>query len=209
MDPVARYVTSAYQDLFGRSPDPSGLQAWTGLLRQGMDRAAVARSITSSTEYRSRLITGAYREFLGREPDPAGLAGWLAAMGGGLTIQGLESGFIASPEYYAKAGGTDGSWVRQLYRHVLGRDAAGAEVQAWVGALAAGGSRYAVAMGFVLSTERLATVIDGYYTAFLRRPIDPVGRQAWVAAVQGGVRTEEIIAGILASNEYFELSQSL
>ena len=130
-------------------------------------------------------------------------------MGRGLTIQDLEGGFVASPEYYVLAGGTDAGWVSQLYRHVLGREAAESEVAGWAAALAGGASRTAVARGFLLSAERLGTVIDGYYMHLLGRPIDPTGRQGWVAAVQGGVRTEDIIGGIVASDEYYQRAQAL
>jgi len=200
---ISRYVTRVYQDLFNRGPDPSGLRTWTTALNNGTPRVAVANAITSSTEYRSGLIAGAYREFLGREPEPEGRDNWLAAMAGGMTIQTLESGFLASPEYYFQSGSTDAGWVRRLYQHVLNREAAESEVQGWVSVLAQGYSRHGVAMGFVLSTERLTTVVNGYYQDFLGRDIDPSGLQTWVGAVQHGARTEAIIGGIIASPEYF------
>jgi len=201
------YVTRVYQDLFGRLPDPAGLQGWTAALSRGTPRVAVANAITSSTEYRSGLISGVYREFLGREADPEGMAGWLAAMGRGLTIQGLELGFLASPEYYLQSGSTNDGWVRRLYQHVLNREAAESEVQAWVGVMAQGSSRQAVATGFVISTERLATVVGGYYTDLLGRGIDGTGLLGWVSAIQNGTRTELVIGGIIASDEYFAKSQ--
>ena len=198
-----QYVRQVYLDLFNRGPDPVGLQGWTDALTNGAPRIAVANSITASGEFRSGLISGVYREFLGREPDPHGLSDWLAAMGAGLTIQGMEAGFLASDEYYYQAGGTDAGWVQRLYQHVLGRGAAESEVQGWVGVLAQGSSRGTVAAGFVLSTERLSTVVNGYYLDLLGRGIDPQGQQSWVSAIQGGARTEAIIGGIIASHEYY------
>jgi Domain of unknown function (DUF4214) len=203
-----RFVPLVYGDLFGRAPDSPGLQGWTTALTQGRPRAAVADAITYSTEYRAGLIRGAYREFLGRDADGTGLSEWLTAMGRGVTIQSMEAGFLASGEYYAQAGGTDAAWVQRLYRHTLGREAAPVEVQAWVDALARGGSRQAVAMGFLVSTERLSTVVSGYYQRLLGRGVDPVGRQQWVTAIQGGTRTESIIAGIVASGEYYAKAEN-
>ena len=58
-------------------------------------------------------------------------------------------------------------------------------------------------MGFLLSTERLTTVVDGEYQHLLGRRIDPSGRQTWVGLIQGGVRLEDVIGGIIASEEYF------
>ena len=206
---TTRYVTQVYNDLFERAPDSGGLTTWTTAIKRGAPRVGVANAITSSTEYRSRLITGVYGEFLGRTPDPSGLTNWLSAMQAGLTIQGMEGGFLASAEYYAKAGGTPESWVRQLYRHVLGREAGDTEVAGWVTALAQGHSREAVARGFLLSTERLTTVVNGYYQDLLGRSIDPAGRTTWVTAIQQGARTEQIIGGIVSSDEYFARAQVL
>jgi hypothetical protein len=203
-DGVDRYITKVYLDLFGRGVDPTGLAGWGAALRSGTPRIAVANSITYSDEYRAGLIAGSYRTYLGRNPDPAGASGWLGAMRGGATIQQMEAGFLASSEYYSQAGGTDAAWIDRLYRHVLGRAPAPAEVQGWVGVIAAGG-RSSVSMSFLLSSEHLGTVIDGYYHELLGRGIDPAGRAAWVAAVQQGARIEQIIGGIIASSEYYNI----
>ncbi len=200
---TATYVTAVYRDLFGRPVDPAGLQTWTSALRAGTPRVAVANAITSSTEYRSRLITASYNHYLDRAPDAAGLQNWLTMMAAGGTIQQMEAGFLASPEYYLRAGSTDAGWVRRLYQHVLGRSAATSEVNHWVQALRSGLSRTQVGMGFLLSTEHLTTVVDGYYVDLLGRHIDPSGRTTWVGKIQAGDRVEAIIGGIIASDEYF------
>lgn len=197
------YVAKVYDDLFDRAPDPAGLETWTVALTSGTPRRAVADAITSSSEYRSRLITASYQEFLGRSPDPAGLRNWLDHMQRGMTIQTMESGFLASQEYFDQSGRDAAAWVVRLYQHVLARTPAQAEVDHWTGVLATGATRQQVATGFLLSTERLSTVIDGYYQHLLGRRIDPTGRQHWVGAVQRGTRTEEIIGGIVASDEYY------
>ena len=198
-----RYIERVYLDLFGRAVDPGGLVTWRNALMSGTPRVAVANAITSSAEYRSRLIRGSYETYLGRTPDPSGLKFWLSMMSQGLTIQKMEAGFLASTEYYGKAGGTNAAWVTQLYRHVLGRDPGASEVAHWVGVLARGYGRGDVALGFLLSTEHLTTVVDGYYVDLLGRHIDPAGRTTWVRAIQNGARTEAIIGGIVASEEYY------
>jgi Domain of unknown function (DUF4214)/Cysteine-rich secretory protein family len=201
---VQRYVTRVYFDLFNRVPDATGLVGWTNRLNSGTPRVAVANAITSSTEYRSKLIAGSYAHYLLRAPDAVGLRNWLAAMNRGITISQMESGFIASSEYFAKAGNTNSTWVTKLYSDVLGRAASPAEVAKWTAQLNAGTvSRTKVAMGFLLSSERLSTVVNGYYQQLLGRGIDPVGRAGWVAILQRGGRNENIIGGIIASGEYW------
>ena len=203
LTPIERYITRVYQDLFHRSVDPSGLQTWTTKLATGTPRIAVADAITSSAEYRSGLITDSYWTYLGRAPEAAGLQDWLRAMSSGLTIQGMEAGFLASPEYYLQSSSSDSVWVQALYSDVLNRAAAQSEVDGWVRVLRAGGDRGQVAIGFLLSTEHLTTVVDAYYQALLRRGIDPSGQHTWVTQIQSGVRVEAIVGSIIASDEYY------
>ena len=63
--------------------------------------------------------------------------------------------------------------------------------------------RNQVAMGFLLSTEHLTTVVNGYYQHLLGRGIDPSGQRTWVGILQAGGRDEAIIGGIIASAEYY------
>ena len=198
-----RYVNRVYQTVLHRDPDPAGLQTWSDRLNSATPRIAVANAITGSNEYRGGLIYGAYEDFLGRIPDAQGMIGWLAAMGSGMTIQRMESGFLASQEYYIQSGQTDSGWVQRLYQHVLGRAAGTSEVQYWVDVLTQGSDRDLVAAGFVTSTERLNSVVNGYYVDLLDRTIDPVGQQTWVAAIQNGSRTEAVVGGIISSAEYY------
>ena len=180
------YVLSVYEDLFTRAPDPAGLQTWRTALLSGAPRIVVANAITSSEEFRSGLIIDAYAAYLGRGPDAAGLQSWLRNMGAGLTVEQLDAGFIASDEYWAAAGGNSADWVRALYADVLGRDAGDAEVSLWVAALNGGTTRAQAAMGFLLSTEYLSSVVAGYYQWLLNRGPDPTGRSGWVSAIQHG-----------------------
>lgn len=200
---VQRYVTRVYQDLFGRTPDAQGFANWTNKLLTGTPRSAVAASITASNEYRSGMIADAYERYLGRAPDAQGAANWLQTMRAGGTIQQVQNRVLVSAEYGTRAGGTDAGWVTALYRDVLGRAATPAEVTTWTGRLTGGMSRPTVADRFLVSTEHLTSVVDGYYVALLGRSIDPVGQRTWVASIQGGARVETIIGRIIASAEYY------
>lgn len=202
VDPVASYVTSVYAHLFQRSPDPTGLATWTTALRSGTPYSAVSDAITSSAEFRTRLIQSAYGQYLDRAPDAAGLSFWLHRMNTGMKIQQMEAGFLASDESYLRAGATREGWVTSLYRAVLGRAPSASEVAWWTGEMSRGTSRYDVALGFTMSTEHLATVVDGYYVAYLGRHGEQAGVMWWVDRLQRGARAEEIVAGILASLEF-------
>ncbi|MCV2394930.1 DUF4214 domain-containing protein [Actinotalea sp. M2MS4P-6] len=199
---IRAYITAVYYDLFGRRPDPTGLATWTAKLQTGTPYGEVANGITYSDEFRTGLIQSSYRRYLGRGADSSGLAFWLDKMRDGWHIEQMQSGFIASDEFYARGGGTDAGWVRLLYRTVLGRSAGSSEVAYWVGEINGGRTRQSVALGFLYSTEHLTDVVDGYYVSLLYRHIDPTGRTFWVTQIQQGARDEQIIAGIVSSDEY-------
>ena len=148
------------------------------------------------------MIADSYAKYLDRGPDAVGAANWLRAMQSGMHIEEMQVGFVASPEYYARGGGTDAGWITRLYVKVLGRTPAASEVAFWQGQLTSGVSRSSVARGFLYSDEHLTTVVDGYYQLLLHRGIDPTGRKTWVSAIQAGARDEAIIAAIVSSVEY-------
>ena len=201
-------VTRVYHDLFGRDPDPVGLAAWTSALDRGTPRGAVANGITSSREFRSGLVSDAYHYYLGRGPDPSGHDGWVGYLDRGATIEMLDASIMASAEYFANANadmlgcGYD-CWVRAMYRDVLGRTASFAEVMYWSSAMVTmRADRYTVAMGFLRSVEHLQAVVTDWYEHLLARGTDQAGRDGWVAAIQGGMRREQLVAGITGSSEY-------
>jgi hypothetical protein len=198
-----RLVTRVYHDLFDRDPDPSGLEGWTAALDRGVARGAVANAITSSHEFRAALVSDAYGYYLERGPDPGGLEGWVGYLNRGATIEQLEAGIMASPEYFGKAGGGNDPWVRRMYADVLGRTPGNAEVAYWTNALGMGRiDRYTAAMGFLISVEHLQAVVTAQYEHLLGRGTDQAGRDGWVAAIQRGMRLEELVAGITGSIEY-------
>lgn len=197
-----RWVTRVYQDLFGRAPDAGGLRAWTTRLQSGMPRATAATSLAASDEHRSRLIAAAYQDYLGRAPDAQGAAHWLQAVRAGSTLPDVEGRILSSSEYYRTSGGTPQAWVTRLYGDVLGRTPSAAEVGVWTGRIAAGMSQPEVARRFLVSTEHVTAVVDGYYVALLGRNVDPGGQRTWVGALQGGTRLETVIGRIIGSAEY-------
>ena len=199
---VDRYVRRVYSDLFDRAPSAVELAAWTSALQHGTPRVAVANRITHSTEYRTGLISAFYQRYLGRGPDRTGLDHWLRAMSDGSTISQLESGFLASSEYYARAGSTDTGWVTKLYTDVLGRAGAPPDVAAWVLHLHSLRPDQ-VAMGVLLSTERLNTLVDGQSQHLLGRGADPTSQRTWVGLLQAGGHDETVIGRIVTSDEYW------
>src|SRR5262249_18392320 len=91
-------------------------------------------------------------------------------------------GFLSSPEFFARQGGTSIGFVQGLYQKLLGRTGGAAEAAGWVQALGSGLSSAQVIGGFLSSREFALRSVDLLYRDYLGRPAasDP-GSQGWVA----------------------------
>lgn len=200
--PLVAYVSKVYGDLLGRTPDQQGLDTWVNALMTGSGFAAVASSITGSDEYRNHVIEAAYASYLGRAPDPSGSANWLAALKSGMTIEDVQASILASGEFYQAAGNTDNAWLTTVYSTVLRRAGSPSEIAFWTSRLTGDGSRTGVAHDILFSSERLTSLVGGYYSAYLHRSGDTAGVASWVSKLQAGWRDEQVLGGLIASEEY-------
>jgi uncharacterized protein (TIGR03118 family) len=203
---TASLVTTAFQAVLHRTADDSGLTYWTQQIAGGLPPAQFASDLTHSAEYdATNVIDPAYQTYLGRAADPGGVAYWTSQMQQGLTDQQIEANFIASPEFYAHAGGTDAAWVNALYEVVLGRPADSQGLSYWLSQLAGGASRASVALGFAASQEREAQTIQNDYFTYLGRSASPAEVNYWVDQFDNGETNEDIISAFVGSSEYVAL----
>jgi hypothetical protein len=203
--PDQLYVAAVFEDALGRAPDAASLTYWSGQLDAGLPRAVFANALTHSPEYYTNLINADYEKYLGRPADPAGLGYWLAALQGGLSDEHLEASFFSSPEYIASKGGLGAGWVNGVYQDELGRPADPAGQAYFLSQIAAGVSPKQLTFTFAASPEREAQRIGVDYLRYLHRPLDVAGQAYWVDQfVHHGASNENVIAGFLASLEYFQ-----
>jgi hypothetical protein len=165
---------------------------------------AVAGLLAHSAEYYTDFVTAAFRRYLGRAPAASEVAAWVALMQAGLTDERVEADLIGSGEFIQGHGGGMAAWVEGLYQEVLGRTPAWAEVESWVRALAGGMSAAQVAYNFTAGPEREAQRIAAAYEQYLGR--SPTGGEAaaWVNLLETGYRNEDVVAGLVGSDEYFQ-----
>ena len=202
-NPDELYVVAAIEQVLGRQPDQATVAYFVSALENGMSRLTFAVTLTTSDEYYDDQVRQAYEHFLGRAPDAAGLTFWNSQLRGGLTDEQMQAQFIGSPEYYQHSGGTDRSWVDQMYFDLLGRAPDSQGEASWVKALANGVPRVVVALGFATSPEREGIVVrDDYQTYLARQPSDSEVAN-WVSAFEHGLTNEDVVAGFIASDEYF------
>jgi hypothetical protein len=198
------FVYQLYQDLLGRTPDDAGLSHWTSVLDQGADRQQVAASIMGSLEYRTCVVQQVYRTYLRRAADPGGLGTFTAFLANGGSVEGVQARVVASAEYAQLHGGSDAGFLVGLYGDGLGRSIDPMGQSIWGQALAGGMAHEAVAEAVFASLEYQQDLVRGDYLTYLHRQADDGGLAAWVAALRQGKQDQDVLAGILASQEYFE-----
>jgi Domain of unknown function (DUF4214) len=128
---LTNMVAALYGSFLGRNPDPAGLVAWTGALRQ--QRIDVTMHFVHSAEFQSLVpdrrnpalvtpvVTRFYTTMLGREPDPTGLQSWVNYIVTTLDLEGAAVGFLTSAEFESRPL-TSRSLVEVLYVAFLGRE---------------------------------------------------------------------------------------
>lgn len=182
----ATFVQELYQTALQRPADSAGLQGWVDLLNSGTPRADVAVDIALSEEHVADMQTSLsagvfapdpdasnvarlYYGLLGRAPDAGGLSGWTNVVKNGASLQSVAQGLIQSAEYQNEhVGNTSSQIIASLYLDASGRQAAPAEVQAWLGVMSST-SQASVAVGIAESTEaqhhHLAQIETGWLLA--------------------------------------------
>jgi hypothetical protein len=113
--------------------------------------------VQNSTEFNlfvapvSRLYLAALR----RVPDQPGLDNWVNYVRAGTSLQVMADAFAASQEFLNRYGAmSNGDYVAQLYRDVLGREADPDGLAHWTGLLDAGtATRGQILIGFSESQE--------------------------------------------------------
>jgi hypothetical protein len=181
---------------------------WAGRLAGGqIDRYGLATTLSRTDEWITTVITNFYRDTLGREPDAAGLRGWIDAARSGMPIAQIAAAFYSSQEYFTKVGHNDyATWVADLYRKLLLREADSGGIAGWVAALRGGMPRDTVSFGFYQSQEKLGVRITALYQKLLGRAPESGAIPNWAPFVanQGDL---VLAAALAASNEYYNHAQ--
>lgn len=195
------YVTALYRDFMGRTPDPSGLDYWVGLVAGGWSHATVSGLVAGSPEALRFFVAKQYQEILGRTPDPSGLAYWVGRIAGHeLSATTVTVMLYASAEFVADVGGTDPAWIRALYTHVLSRTAMEPETTYWTD-FTRQHDRLAAAGAIVSSAEAGSITVHAWYTSMLGRSPDTSEMASMQALLDHG-GTLAVAIAISATDEY-------
>ena len=198
-----RFVDQVYRDLLGRPPEADGLAAWLAQLDRGTSRGQIVAHIEQSAEYRRDEVTAIYQHYLHRPADPAALEMGAELLSQEGTDEQLSASVAGSPEYFALLGGTNEGFLAALFQDALNRPIDAEAKAAFGQVLAAGASRTQIAAIVFASHEYHADVVDAADLELLHRDADAAGLSFWTGQLDAGLTTEQLIASLAASDEYF------
>ena len=211
------FVAQQYRDLFNRSPDAASLNYWAGQLKTGViSQAQLIESFMAQADFKDRYgpLVRLYTAYFRRIPDYGGLMYWYGELypangGNGRLFNHVSDSFAQSAEFVGTYGNLNNlQFVELVYQNVLGRTAAPAGRDYWVGRLNAGLIRGEMMIGFSESAEnvsinRHANSITMAYAGMLRRAPTTAEQAQWLADLKAGRATAvSLIAFLLKSAEY-------
>ncbi len=169
--------------------------------------------ITAGSGYTYRVTAGSLPPGLTLDPGTGVLAGMPSSFAGSpfsFTVTATDaSGDVASQPYriaIASPLGTSPNaiHVENLYGLLLHRPA-DPGAAGWVGLLDQGMAPGNMILALENSAEYLTNVMVGIYQHYLDRAPDPAGLSGWVSALQNGLTIEQVIAGFIASPEFYQV----
>jgi hypothetical protein len=98
---VDGFLNALYEDVLGRSIDPTALAIYEAQISGGATDEAVALDVLTSTEGRQVLVRGYYQRFLHRVADDIGLNAYVAMLAGGGTDEDVIAAIVGGSEYLA------------------------------------------------------------------------------------------------------------
>ena len=205
-----RWISQVYPGLLGRSAGANDLNYWVDVLNAGATRQAVVGAITQSVEYRrfdgQQWLPQVYQQLLGRAPKPADDAYWLNVLAAGATHEQVIDNIVISPEYVSKLPSQPAAWVDQVYQQLLGRHAAAADLNYWMGVLNARASKADLALQIMQSPEYQGDAWRGWisrlYPELLGRNAGSADLGYWASVWQSGATQAAALNAILNSPEY-------
>ncbi len=185
-----QFITSLYQGLLARAPDPAGVAAAATQLASGTSRAQLAVEVANSRESKAYLANTTYQLYvpnaagtlahelyetgLGREVDLPSLASFKVELAH-LTPAQLAAQIAGSAEFTAAhATQSNAAYVNSLFQDGLGRPAGpGAGSAYWVGVLNNGASRGNVLLGIATSSEAAGHLTHSLSPTYPGSPFPP------------------------------------
>lgn len=219
---IESFANSLYTKVLDRRADPSGLSACVSSINGGTSLSRIAVLFFESEEFSSQnntneiIVKRAYRGLLNREPDAGGMAAWTSRLDAGLSVRDLISLIAQSDEFYRlhPTAKTE-TFIDNMYREVLGREADGEGFMGWKSALREGLPAKELCITFISSKEfesrkmSPTEVIAAAYRAILMREPDTAAVKYGSQAINAGLEASKLARQLTNSDEFKALCQRL
>jgi hypothetical protein len=201
-------VTQAYQDLLLRTVDASGLSTWGNYIDAGNPAAVAALGIETATsqEWNHVQINQLYSTYLGRAPGATDAVTWDTFLSSGGTYHQMVILISSSDEAFQNAGSTNAAWLGALFTNALGRSIDSGTQTQLTNLLNKGLNRAQVDAIVLNTSEYYGHLVQTSYQDFLNRSADNASLVFQVNALQAGFTYQDLLAGLVGSPEYANLS---
>lgn len=206
-DATTAFAIAAQTDLLGGTTARQ-VEAAANALGAGQSKATFLGRLTTSDAWLTGIVEDLYVDTLGRAGDAGGTAYWVGELASGRrTVAQVAASFYASPEHYdGLGGGTDATWIADLYAKVLGRSAEPGGVGYWSDEVARTG-RTPVALRFHQTSESARVRVTGLYQALLGRAPSTADLDFWAPRVVA--RGDLVLAVSLAASIEYQAQAEL
>jgi cyclophilin family peptidyl-prolyl cis-trans isomerase len=201
------YVEQLFADLIGTPPTAQQLNQFSSQLDGGASRASVVQAIQALPGYKSHRISQAY-QLLGLAATTTQVSDGVGFLNGGGKIGQLRIQIMSSAEYFRQTGGTDTGFAAAAGKAILGHTLTGGTQTHFLQLVSNQGREAAVRALFRTHAQEVRRVgTTTQYQLYLRRAPSPTELSTQVANFTNGQTEDQLIAALVASDEYFNLAQ--
>ncbi|MBI2927940.1 MAG: right-handed parallel beta-helix repeat-containing protein [Verrucomicrobia bacterium] len=200
--PNQNFIKQLERDFFGGPPDGPSFSGFLDQLNTGTPRDDVTREILNSQEAQQHVVQMAYQTYLGRQPTSDELAQGTQTLASGGHHEQVISFVFGSTDYFDLVGENNPAFVQNAYAGLLSRAVQPVEQETALQGLASGMTRQDVANVILGGPEYRTHVVQDFYQHYLRRQPNSMERDAYLLQKQAGQRDPDIVAGLLAGDEY-------
>ncbi len=160
------YVNGLYQSILGRTPDPTGLSYYAGLISSGDSRQDVIDQLQSTDEAKRTEVARWYQQELGWNEPVAdlkvntGVDYWASLIDAGVNVDEVHAQVLA---YGLAPSGDPTAYVTALYQAALGRTPDPTGLSYYAGQINQGVSRLDIARNLLGSYEARRTEVARIY----------------------------------------------
>jgi hypothetical protein len=223
------FINRLYDDVLRHDPTPIEIATALQVIAGGTDasRALLVQDVVLSPEARAVRVDQVFHALLKIYPNATDLALWVNRLSGpgapGLSSNVMVEEIAGSATYYALVGGTAADFMNQLFEDLLNRAPTSDELTTYAGAMKEiqGGeaaARVAVAADVVSGAEFRADEVTSFFANYMHATCKELVAEecsstiaaptaselsAALVAFESGTTEEQIIAGVLGSDQYY------